>query len=86
MAGYASYYIICCILDIGSNIGPHSLTVAAMDREVIVLDAVYYNLALISMSHKMTNKGRVRILYNSISDKPGDELYPYLEVRDLYRM
>ena len=66
--------------DIGSNIGPHSLTVAAMDREVIVLDAVYYNLALISMSHKMTNKGRVRILYNSISDKPGDALYPYLEV------
>ena len=51
-----------------------------MDREVIVLDAVYYNLALISMSHKMTNKGRVRILYNSISDTPGDTLYPYLEV------
>ena len=55
-----------------------------MDREVIVLDAVYYNLALISMSHKMTNKGRVRILYNSISDKPGDALYPYLEVWDTF--
>lgn len=55
-----------------------------MEREVIVLDAVYYNLALISMSHKMTNKGRVRILYNSISDKPGDALYPYLEVRNFY--
>ena len=46
-------------LDIGSNIGPHSLTIAAMEREVIVVDAVFYNLALISMSHKMTNKGKV---------------------------
>ena len=68
------------MLDIGSNIGPHSLTVASLGREVVVLDAVYYNLALISMSHKMTNKGKVRILYNSISDVPGDQLYPYLEV------
>ena len=32
------------ISDIGSNIGPHSLTVAAMEREVVVLDAVFYNL------------------------------------------
>jgi len=67
------------LLDIGSNIGPHSLTVAGMEREVVVLDAVYYNLALISMSHKMTNKGKIKILYNSISDKEGEELYPYLE-------
>ena len=67
--------------DIGSNIGPHSLTVAAMEREVVVLDAVYYNLALISMSHKMTNKGKVKILYNSISDKEGEKLYPYLETQ-----
>ena len=67
--------------DIGSNVGPHSLTVAAMEREVVVLDAVYYNLALISMSQKMTNKGKVRILYNSISDKQGEELYPYLEAQ-----
>ena len=36
---------ICIFLpDIGSNIGPHSLTVAGMEREVVVLDAVYYNL------------------------------------------
>ena len=69
------------LLDIGSNIGPHSLTVAAMEREVVVLDAVYYNLALISMSHKMTNKGKVKILYNSISDQQGEELYPYLEAQ-----
>merc|ERR1719232_1952812 len=41
--------------------------------------AVLYNLALISMSHKMTNKGKIKILYNSISDKEGEELYPYLE-------
>ena len=54
------------LLDIGSNIGPHSLTVAAMEREVVVVDAVIYNLALISISHKMTNKGKVKILYNSI--------------------
>ena len=52
-----------------------------MEREVVVLDAVYYNLALISMSHKMTNKGKVKILYNSISDKEGEELYPYLEAQ-----
>ena len=52
--------------DIGSNIGPHSLTVAAMQREVVVVDAVFYNLALISLSHKITNKGKVKILYNSI--------------------
>jgi hypothetical protein len=37
-----------------------------MGREVVVLDAVFYNLALISLSHKITNKGRVKILYNSI--------------------
>ena len=37
-----------------------------MEREVVVVDAVYYNLALISLSHKITNKGKVRILYNSI--------------------
>ena len=66
--------------DIGSNIGPHSLTVAGMGREAVVLDAVYYNLALISTSHKMTNRGSVRILYNSISDQPGEQLFPYLEV------
>ena len=54
------------LTDIGSNIGPHSLTVAAMGREVVVVDAVYYNLVLISMSHKITNKGKVKILYNSI--------------------
>ena len=27
----------------------------------------------------MTNKGKVKILYNSISDKKGEKLYPYLE-------
>jgi len=69
------------LLDIGSNIGPHSLTVAAMDRDVVVVDAVYYNLALISLSHKMTNKGKVKILYNSISDRQGEALYPYLEAQ-----
>jgi len=69
------------LLDIGSNIGPHSLTVAAMQREVVVVDAVFYNLALISLSHKITNKGKVKILYNSISDKPGEQLYPYLEAQ-----
>ena len=57
------------MLDIGSNIGPHSLTVAAMEREVVVVDAVIYNLALISISHKMTNKGKVNILYNSIRQR-----------------
>ena len=67
--------------DIGSNIGPHSLTVAAMQREVVVVDAVFYNLALISLSHKITNKGKVKILYNSISDKQGEQLYPYLEAQ-----
>jgi len=69
------------LLDIGSNIGPHSLTVAAMQREVVVVDAVFYNLALISLSHKITNKGKVKILYNSISDKQGEQLYPYLEAQ-----
>ena len=33
------------------------------------------------MSHKMTNRGKVRILYNSISDKEGEKLYPYLETQ-----
>ena len=33
------------------------------------------------MSHKMTNKGKVKILYNSISDKEGEKLYPYLETQ-----
>jgi len=69
------------LLDIGSNIGPHSLTVAAMEREVVVVDAVFYNLALISLSHKITNKGKIKILYNSISDQPGELLYPYLEAQ-----
>ena len=55
-----------------------------MEREVVVLDAVYYNLALISMSHKRTNKGKIKILYNSISDKQGEELYPYLETQHLH--
>ena len=68
------------VADIGSNVGPHSLTVAAMEREVIVLDAVYSNVALILQSHLMTNKGNLTILYNSISDTPGEELYPVLEV------
>ena len=75
-----NFSLIFYIVDIGSNIGPHSLSVAAMEREVVVVDAVYYNLALISMGHKMTNKGDIRIFYNSISDKPGELLYPYLEV------
>jgi len=69
------------MLDIGSNIGPHSLTVAAMEREVVVLDAVFYNLALILQSHLRTGKGKVRILYNSISNVQGEQLYPYLEAR-----
>ena len=60
------FLFLTIITDIGSNIGPHSLTVAAMEREVVVVYAVYYNLALISLSHKITNKGKVRILYNSI--------------------
>ena len=55
-----------------------------MERDVVVLDAVYYNLALISMSHKRTNKGKIKILYNSISDKQGEELYPYLETQHLH--
>ena len=58
--------LLLVMTDIGSNIGPHSLTVAAMQREVVVVDAVFYNLALISLSHKITNKGKVKILYNSI--------------------
>ena len=58
--------LLLMMTDIGSNIGPHSLTVAAMQREVVVVDAVFYNLALISLSHKITNKGKVKILYNSI--------------------
>ena len=52
-----------------------------MNREVVVLDAVFYNLALLAFSHKMTNKGKVKVLYNSISDKEGELLYPYLEAR-----
>ena len=52
-----------------------------MEREVVVVDAVYYNLALISLSHKLTNRGRVTVLYNSISDTQGDHLYPYLETQ-----
>ena len=74
----------CIYVDIGSNIGPHSLTVAAMGREVcsvffiiilcgrplynhldlpkvVVLDAVFYNLALILQSHLRTGKGKVSI-------------------------
>jgi len=74
-------YPTAVLLDIGSNIGPHSLTVAAMEREVVVVDAVYYNLALISLSHKLTNRGRVTLLYNSISDNQGEHLYPYLETQ-----
>ena len=58
--------LLLMMTDIGSNIRPHSLTVAAMQREVVVVDAVFYNLALISLSHKITNKGKVKILYNSI--------------------
>jgi hypothetical protein len=88
--------LLLMMTDIGSNIGPHSLTVAAMQREVVVVDAVFYNLALISLSHKITNKGKVKILYNSIrwaiiafqtyngccvSDHQGELLYPYLEAQ-----
>ena len=46
----------CCILncldisDIGSNIGPHSLTVAAMDREVVVLDG-----NMVGLLHKISD-------------------------------
>ena len=50
-----------------------------MEREVVVVDAVYYNLALLLESHRRTRKGRVRILYNAVSDKSGQLLYPYLE-------
>ena len=72
-----------------------------------MLDAVFYNLALILQSHLRTGKGKVhcklilkgifftilrhhpnncynqqvRILYNSISDVQGQQLYPYLEAR-----
>ena len=51
-----------------------------MEREVIVLDAVYSNVALILQSHMRTQKGNMTILYNAISDTPGEELYPVLEV------
>jgi hypothetical protein len=50
-----------------------------MGREVVVVDAFYYNLALISLNHKITNKGKMKILYNSISDQQSKLLYLYLE-------
>jgi len=65
-------------LDIGSNIGTFSLMAAAMERKVVAVDAVYSNLALISTSTKMTGKGDIKLVYNSVNDRAGIELYPYL--------
>ena len=31
------------------------------------------------MSHKLLNKGRVKIFLNAVSDKGGETVYPYLE-------
>ena len=34
--------------DIGTNIGTHALAIASLEREVVAVDAVFYNLALLS--------------------------------------
>ena len=56
----------CACSDFGANIGMYSLVVAAMDREVVSVDAVYQNLAHILESHVQTGLGHIKILYNSI--------------------
>ena len=52
--------------DLGSNIGVHSLFVAAMNRNVVALDAVYDNLAFIKASHDRLGVGNIKLIYNSI--------------------
>lgn len=66
-------------LDIGSNLGTFSLMAAAMGRAVVAVDAVYYNLAYLFASARLTGKGQIRLVYNSVNDEAGIELYPYLE-------
>jgi len=65
-------------LDIGSNLGTFSLMAAAMGRNAVAVDAVYYNLAHTFASMKLTGKGHIRLVYNSVNDQAGIELYPYL--------
>ena len=52
--------------DLGSNIGVHSLFVAAMNRSVVALDAVYDNLAILKASHDRLGVGNIKLIYNSI--------------------
>jgi len=78
--GTLELYPDATLLDMGSNIGTFALMALAMDRKAVAVDAVYYNLALISASAKMIGKTKdIKIVYNSINDKEGIELYPYLE-------
>ena len=54
------------VSDIGANIGLHSLFVAALDRKVVALEAVYENLAFIKESHDRLGIGNITLIYNSI--------------------
>ena len=60
------FLIFTSITDLGANIGVHSLFVAAMDRNVMALDAVYDNLAFIKESHDRLGVGNIKLIYNSI--------------------
>ena len=59
----SSYYL----LDAGSNIGMYSIMVAAMDREVVAVDAMADNLAYIRQSLEMEKKEHlVTLVHNAI--------------------
>ena len=53
--------------DIGANLGMYSVVVAAMNRQVVAVDADPYNLAYIRKSLDLEgNTHNVRIIYNSV--------------------
>jgi len=53
--------------DIGANLGMYSVVVAAMNRQVVAVDADPHNLAYIRKSLDLEgNTHNVRIIYNSV--------------------
>jgi FkbM family methyltransferase len=59
------------VLDLGAHIGTFALAAAALDRQVLAVDAARSHVDLLSRSIACSGHHRLRVVHAAVSDRPG---------------